>query len=282
MQDPWNELRLEGPTAVGVATYPPGASFGPRKMVDFEFVWLITGDAEYRHNGVTVAAPESSIVLCRPGEDFFRWDPDHRTRHAYFHFNLHAYPKDWPRVEQWPLVRVPGEGDVLRPLFRHVLTWQVRGDPLLRRMTAAHMLAAFVTGQIALQEIAHDRLPDAVETALQFLYDTLDEDPAKPIGLDDLADAGAVTPEHLCRLFKQSTGLSPAETVRLARLDRAAVLLARSNYSIGQIAEFCGFASQFHFSRRFKEAFGTSPRALRKQLAEGMTPPLPKLIRRFK
>jgi len=249
--------------------------------VDFEFVWLIAGDAEYRFEGTTVTAPESSIVLCRPGEDYFRWDPDQRTRHAYFHFNVVGIPSDWPRISQWPLVRVPPEGDVLRPMFRHMLTWQMRGDQLIRQLTAGHMLAAFLTGQIATQEVSHDKLPDAVEMALHHLYKSLDEDPAKAIGLDDLADAGAVTPEHLCRLFKASTGLSPAETVRLARLDRAAVLLARSNYAVGQIAEFCGFASQFHFSRRFKEAFGMSPRDLRKKLAEGMTPPLPKLIRRF-
>jgi AraC family transcriptional regulator len=281
MSLPWNELRIDAPKSVGVVTYPPGATFGPRTGIDYEFVWIIAGDAEYRFGDVTSAAPAGSIVLCRPGTDYFRWDPDQRTRHAYFHFNIHGLPKSWPRQEQWPLVRVLPEGDVVRPLFRHVLTWHRRGDELLQQITAAQILAAFVTGEVATREVTQDRLPDAVEMALHYLYETLDDEPSRPIGLDDLADAAAVTPEHLCRLFKSATGLSPAETVRLARLDRAAVLLARSNYAIGQIAELCGFASQFHFSRRFKEAFGVSPRDLRKQLAQGMTPPLPKLIRRF-
>jgi transcriptional regulator GlxA family with amidase domain len=65
--------------------------------------------------------------------------------------------------------------------------------------------------------------------------------------------------------------------VRLARLDRAATLLVRSNFSVQEIAELCGFASAFHFSRRFKEAYGQSPRELRQQVRAGATLPAPRL-----
>jgi hypothetical protein len=30
----------------GLAVYPPGATFGPRRLQDFEFVWLLQGTAE--------------------------------------------------------------------------------------------------------------------------------------------------------------------------------------------------------------------------------------------
>jgi AraC family transcriptional regulator len=273
-------LRLLQPTQAGVAIYPPGATFGPRVMRDFEFVWIIEGDAEYTWGDTTVAAPSPAIVLCRPGaQDSFRWDPDRRTRHAYYHFNIDRLPKAWPPASEWPLMRIPPEGDVLRPLFRHILTWHDSGDALVRELTIAQMLAAYVTGEIAGRDVGRDALPDAVERALAFLHEHLENDAAESITLHDLADAAAVTPEHLCRLFKQATGRSPAETVRLARLDRAAVLLARSNYSVGQIAELCGFASQFHFSRRFKEAYGRSPKVLRREIAAGAVPPVPKLLR---
>lgn len=176
-------------------------------------------------------------------------------------------------------MRSPVEGDVLRPLFRHLLTWAGRGDPLLIRTTMAHMLTSFVTGEIAGRDVPQEMLPEAVERAWTYIHDRLEEDPSASIGLVDLARAACVSPEHLCRLFKRSTARSPVETVRLARLDRAAVLLARSNYSVAEISTVCGFSNPFHFSRRFKEAFGQSPRNLRKSLADGATPPTPRLLR---
>jgi AraC-like DNA-binding protein len=107
----------------------------------------------------------------------------------------------------------------------------------------------------------------------------LDTDPAARISLTELAQVAGVNPEYLCRLLKASTGRSPIETVRLARLDRAALLLARSNYSVSEIATLCGYSSPFHFSQRFKAAFGQSPRDLRRSLEAGTTPPASRLVR---
>lgn len=258
-----------------IASYVPGATFGPRVMRDWEFVWLIEGDAIYRWNAQEFPAPEGSVVLCRPGaEDFFTWDRERRTRHAYFHFDLHAVPADWPAVESWPIVRRPGEGDILRPGFRHLLSWSRSGSPGLLRLTVLQMLSAFICGEYDCTGVPRDALPAPVLRTLQHVRKTLDRDMAAPIPLADLAKAARTTPEHLCRLFRSAMGHSPAETVRLARLDRAMMLLARSNYSIGEIATLCGFGSQFHFSRRFRDAFGVSPREMRKRLEAGNTPPV--------
>src|SRR5437016_3124786 len=106
-----NDLELSLPTAVGVATYPPGASYGPREMRDFEFVWIIEGDAEYFWGEIAVQATEGAIVLCRPGaRDFFRWDRKRRTRHGYFHFHIVRHPRDWGNPKHWPLLRAGLEG----------------------------------------------------------------------------------------------------------------------------------------------------------------------------
>ncbi|MGI4790640.1 MAG: helix-turn-helix transcriptional regulator [Janthinobacterium lividum] len=272
-----DDLKITLPKNSGVATYPPGAAFGPRSMQDWEFVWLIQGDAEYCWGETAVAAREGSVVLCRPGAtDFFQWDRHRRTRHAFFHFQMGNPPAGW---EDWPLVREPANDDILHPLFRHVLTWTGRGDPEQCRRTIETMLSAFRTGQRATGSVAPEDLPRAVEVVCAFIARHLDDDPALPISLTTMAGAACVTPEHLCRVFRASLGYSPAETVRLARLDRAATLLARSNYSVSEIASLCGFVSPFHFSRLFKAAYGRSPRALRQDVHSGATLPLPRLVR---
>lgn len=281
-------LDLTPPTGFGLAHYPPGATFGPRRMGDYELVWLVEGDATYLRTEPgererAFEAKEGSMVLCRPGAvDAFRWDPQRRTRHAFVHFDVRSVPKDWPPLRDWPTVVAPVDGDLLVPLFQHLLTWASRRDQTMLVQTVSLMLRLFVTGQRAMTELPADVAPDPVERAIAHLHRTLESDPAAAIALDDLAEAACVTPEHLCRVFKKTLDLSPMECVRLARLDRAAVLLTRSNCSVGQIAEMCGFASQFHFARRFKEAFGDTPTRIRLRVRQGANAPLPRLLRNAK
>lgn len=275
-----DDLLVSRPTTIGVATYPPGASYGPRRLGDHEFVWVIEGEVEYRHGDRGVAAPPGSLILCRPGAvDSFRFDPCRRTRHAYFHFRVVAVPADWPPPVAWPTVRAVGADDLLPTLFRHLLTWAAEGAPSQVERTTAHLLAAFVGGETATGAIPAEVAPEAVGRVQAHIYDRLDREPDAAIRLDDLATVAGVNRAHLCRLFRATTGRTPMETVRLARLDRAATLLARSNYSIAEIAAMCGFASPFHFSRRFKESYGEPPRALRDRVRAGAVPPEPRLLR---
>ena len=47
---------------------------------------------------------------------------------------------------------------------------------------------------------------------------------------------------------------------------------------IAEISEMCGFQSQFHFSRCFKNTYGASPRDMRKRLLAGGDKPLSKVV----
>jgi transcriptional regulator GlxA family with amidase domain len=70
------------------------------------------------------------------------------------------------------------------------------------------------------------------------------------------------------------------QVVMILRLELALGLLARSNLNVGQIAGRVGFGSAFHFSRRFKRAFGSSPTQMRARLAAGAPQPVSALLRK--
>lgn len=275
-----NELRVDLPKVHGIAFYPPGATFGPRLTRDFEFVWIIEGDAVYHCDGVDHPAPKGSVILCTPGlRDAFTWDAGRPTRHGYFHFDVPSLPTDWPAVSEWPRVAVAQSGDLLATLFHHVLAWAEKGDGEMIRQTIGLMLRTHLVGQRSSNDLPTELHPEAVQRAIDLVYARLDADPSAELSLDDLADHACVTPEHLARLFKRSTKRSPMTFVRMARLDRALLMLTRTNYSIGQIANLCGFVSQFHFARLFRAAFGDTPSSVRQRSREGGTPPLPTLLR---
>ena len=85
------------------------------------------------------------------------------------------------------------------------------------------------------------------------------------LSLMDLAAAAGVSRQYLLKLFRNHRGTSPIRYLYQRRLCVAARQLTHTGLSIKEIAEYCGFANEFHFSRKFKETYGKSPRAWRSQ-----------------
>lgn len=71
--------------------------------------------------------------------------------------------------------------------------------------------------------------------------------------------------DYVRKLFKKETGLTPHEYLTSVRMETAGKILLSgvsnrySAYTIGQIAEACGYAEPLYFSRVFKKYFGVSP-----------------------
>lgn len=85
------------------------------------------------------------------------------------------------------------------------------------------------------------------------------------LSLEELAEQSCWSRWQLQRVFQYETGLSVACYVREIKLSHAAeVLLTRTDRVI-DIGLGLGFGSEISFSRAFKQHFGISPRAYRKQ-----------------
>lgn len=267
----------------GLAVYPPGATFGPRTLRDFEFVWIIDGDVEWEVDGQRVPAPPGTVMLARPGQrDGFRWDPLHRTRHGFFHFTLHQHGATLPAQSTWPLSRLLPENDILRPLFHH-LGWLLgRDDDGAKEQAQGIMrqaLVAYLTGLVGTSdESDHDRHP-LVERTLEHVQEQWADGDLVPLTLGDLTRAAGVSKTHLTRVFQATLGVSPVEALRHVRLDRAVTLLARTNLPIQEVAEATGFPNPFHFSKVFRALYGTSPRDFRAGVERGAIPTLNRLTR---
>jgi two-component system response regulator YesN len=92
----------------------------------------------------------------------------------------------------------------------------------------------------------------------------------EPIGRDDVAQAVSMSASHFSRLFKQHVGRGFNQTLVRMRVDHAAELLARTQLSIGQISDDCGFSDQGYFAKTFHRLLGQSPRGYRQRHTNGM------------
>jgi AraC-like DNA-binding protein len=264
----------------GIATHTPGAALALRTMKDYEFVWLIKGNAVWRVGGEERPFLPGCVALSQPGfMEGYRWDPEAPTRHAYFHFDvIGTVPKELPPRENWPQLRQMPEEDVVRPLFNYVLANTQGADVSLEpgpAVTAAveTMLLAFVSGPLATEGEGISDVPEPVHRSIQFAAQTLSKRPAASITLEQMAAAGNVTSKHLCRLFKEHVEITPMAAVLALRLRHAVALMARTDFKLERIAHECGFATSFHFSRRFRDMYGKPPSEVRADLAAGRYQP---------
>jgi AraC family transcriptional regulator len=267
---------------VSLATYPPGATFGPRVLADYEFVWLEEGNAVWECDGTIHQIPAGTLLLARPGmRDSFIWDRERFTRHGYLHFRV-TRRGGLPPEHTWPFTRPLGEGDIVRPLFRHLAWLSVQSGPdasILCQGAMRQILLLFISGACGtVNPGASDESP-IIDRVMRYVRGRWSNGVLLQPPLTELARAGAVSRGHLVRTFREHLGATPAEALRLLRLDRAAVLLARSNLRVQQVADQTGFESAFHFSRAFRRIYGCSPRAFRERMAAGHPLPTIGLVR---
>jgi AraC family transcriptional regulator len=253
-----------------VARYPPGATLGPRVLPCFEFVWMLSGRATWHcanaggAGEVTHTLRPGMLLLTRPGlDEHFAWDADESCVHAYVSFYIDESGR-LPPSGDWPLIRQLSAADPLAALCRYLL-WLAGTDSPEAGARGLAVLSwlvdVFVAGPISADE--DPALDEHLVRMVDHLRTTWGDGPTRPPRLDQLAAAATISPGHLARLCRQRFGVGPVAAVELIRLARAAILLERSNLSVGAIADACGFVNPFHFSRRFRTAYGVAPRAYR-------------------
>lgn len=70
---------------------------------------------------------------------------------------------------------------------------------------------------------------------------------------------------YLCALFKSKMGTTIGEYIKHFRVEKAAVLLKNTNFSITEIASQVGIDDPGYFARVFKKHMGITPREFRKK-----------------
>jgi AraC-like DNA-binding protein len=106
---------------------------------------------------------------------------------------------------------------------------------------------------------------------------------ADPITLKEAASLAKMSVPQFVRLFRKVAGMSFVSYLTHVRLSRSVRLLKESCLTIAQVAYQVGFSDQSHFDRRFKAAFGQTPRDFRlvREDVNGSTKGLARPFRRI-
>jgi AraC-like DNA-binding protein len=87
--------------------------------------------------------------------------------------------------------------------------------------------------------------------------------PSQPLSLEAASSLCSLSPTYFSRRFSELFGLPFSDYSRIYRLHLAARRIVSSGAAIAEIGFGVGFSNPAHFTARFRERFGMSPRAYR-------------------
>lgn len=97
------------------------------------------------------------------------------------------------------------------------------------------------------------------ETLIDSITQYIKANFADELTLKKLGKHFSISPSHLSRIFKETTGVGINEYIIFTRIDNASKLLKTTSLPITKIAFRCGFNDSNYFSTIFKKYKGTSP-----------------------
>ena len=87
----------------------------------------------------------------------------------------------------------------------------------------------------------------------------------RKISVSELAELAGFARNYFIVKFREETGKTVSDYIRMEKMERAKDLLRASNDSIQDIAEKLGYATQSHFGKRFREYAGCTPKEYREK-----------------
>jgi AraC family transcriptional regulator len=84
--------------------------------------------------------------------------------------------------------------------------------------------------------------------------------------LEQMAHEVNLSVAHFSQMFRKSTGHSPHQFVLQQRVERAKELLRKTEARVLDVAVACGFKTQQHFARVFRQICGASPTEYRRRV----------------
>ena len=117
----------------------------------------------------------------------------------------------------------------------------------------------YAEGQIAPVKSSKGVL--AQERTVADLIGWIDHHYAERITLDTLSAEAGVTPNYLCKIFKEYTGKTPTEYINAVRIEHVCHDLRWGKKNVTEAALACGFNDISYFCKVFKRQKGMSAKA---------------------
>lgn len=211
-----------------------------------------------------------------------------RQGDAFFYFPLQEQHYYADEEDPWEVLWVHFNGKHLKEFFvergfhrTHVWTlkqWKYLKTSILSLLEEAERYT--ILHPVVLSTLTYGIITDFITQAVPLTpnkgYGLLDrimdilpkmqELSSSPFELQVWADRIGISKYYFCRIFRQATGMSPTDFIKLCRLQKAKqLLLEKSDWTVKQISLEVGYPSVSYFGKIFRKNEGVTPEEYRRK-----------------
>jgi len=115
-------------------------------------------------------------------------------------------------------------------------------------------------------DLVHDRQEIENLATVRKIQRFIKRNYSEKLTLDQIADHVYLSASYLCKIFKDVTSITIIEYLTQIRLKEAKRLLRKTEMSLRDIAQLCGYYDASYFSKVFKRETGVTPGQYRKNM----------------
>lgn len=263
--------------------------FPERRLLDYLFIYIQEGRLRVTVDGIKHSFSAGDICVLQPN-DLHEFHIASHTVTPYVHMDIFYNERReqsfmtkpgqvdlsacahfmQPRLNDLSGIHIPLKlSDSLAARCKDVIMKLVGGfghtdviGRLESQITATELVAVLLKHhRFPKESLPSQSRPHDLKWITSYISSRLSE----PLTLADMAQRAQLSPSRFSAVFRQQFGISPYRYLLQMRIQHAEELLRRSALTLYEIAAYCGFANEHHFSYSFKKMVGQSPGAYRNE-----------------
>ena len=254
--------------------------FFNHKHSDFEFSYIISGKGVYalRDGACNIAAGDVFLFGANQVHCITDADPEEPMRLLNLQFESrliwsplsNMLSEKYLQLFNGKCERLPAEAFFTKQIAAKMK--QIKLENAQKNLGYQLMIKAYlyeIIGELVRgYGVYFEEVPDGVRRKSLIGMDRamtyINEHLHMPLTLEEIAACAGFTRTYFSSSFRELNGLTVWDYITIRRIERSCELLQKTDLSIIEIAEACGYSNLSNFNRMFLRIVGTSPTKYRR------------------
>ncbi len=238
-----------------------------RRLSEYQLVYIANGKGLFETEVTeVVSVGAGSLILLFPNV-WHRYRPSDETGWEEFwvgfdgHFAEYLMRQDCFNPDK-PVLEMGFNVEFLNIFIRLIET--IKHENIAFRQISSCFVIQML-GLVYASALLNEKPNNRLESIIGSIRYKIHQEWNEALDMEKLAQEQKISYALFRKSFKEILGISPGQYHLNLKIEKAALMLKETDYSIAMVAQKAGFESEFYFSRIFKKKMGISPGKWRKK-----------------